>query len=76
MRLRLDPVTADGAGPGPNLLVGDLQQLQHHGMGAHVPEQPLLLLPALAPRCALLHAQLAQPDQDLGRQSRPASPKF
>lgn len=59
--------------PRTDLLVRDLQQLQHHGVRAHVPEQPLLLLPALAPRRALLHAQLAEPDQDLGEQRQGAS---
>lgn len=35
-----------GARPS-HLLIGDLQQFEHHGMSAHVPQQPLLLLPAL-----------------------------
>lgn len=48
-----------------HLLVGDLQQLQHHGVGAHVPEQALLLLPALPHRCALLNTEFAESDQNL-----------
>lgn len=34
-------------------------------MRAHVPQQPLLLLPTLPDRDALLHTQLAQAKQDL-----------
>lgn len=48
-----------------HLLVGDLQQLQHHGMGAHVPEQALLLLPALPHRGALLDTEFAESNQNL-----------
>ena len=33
--------------PGTDLLVGDLQQLQDHTVGPHVPQQSLLLLLAL-----------------------------
>ena len=35
-----------GASPS-HLLIGDLQQFEHHSMSSHVPQQPLLLLPAL-----------------------------
>lgn len=56
------------------LLVGDLQQLQHHRVRAHVPQQALLLLAALAHGRALLHAQLAEPDQDLRRTARVGAP--
>lgn len=35
-----------GASPS-YLLIGDLQQFEHHSMSSHVPQQPLLLLPAL-----------------------------
>lgn len=48
-----------------HLLVGDLQQLQHHGMGTHVPEQALLLLPALPHRGALLDTEFAESNQNL-----------
>ena len=48
-----------------HLLVGDLQQLQHHGVGAHVPEQALLLLPALPHGCTLLNTEFAESDQNL-----------
>lgn len=44
-----------------NLLVGDLQQVQHHSVGAHVLQQPLLLQAALLTGIA----QLAEPKQDL-----------
>lgn len=49
------------------LLVWDLQQLQDHGVRPHVPQQPLLLLPALPAREAFLDAELAEPQQDLGK---------
>lgn len=49
----------------PHLLVRDLQQLQHHGVSPHVPQESLLLLPALPHRGPLLHAELAEPQQDL-----------
>lgn len=49
------------------LLVWDLQELQDHGVRPHVPQQPLLLLPALPTREAFLDAQLAEPQQDLER---------
>lgn len=32
-----------------HLLVGDLQELQHHTVSSHVPQQPLLLLLTLLP---------------------------
>lgn len=44
-----------------NLLVGDLQQVQHHSVGTHVLQQPLLLQAALLTGIA----QLAEPKQDL-----------
>lgn len=44
-----------------NLLVGDLQQVQHHSVGAHVLQQPLLLQAALLTGIT----QLAEPKQDL-----------
>ena len=48
-----------------HLLVGDLQQLQHHGVGAHVPEQALLLLSALPHGRTLLNTEFAESDQNL-----------
>lgn len=44
-----------------NLLIGDLQQVQHHSVGAHVLQQPLLLQAALLTGIT----QLAEPKQDL-----------
>lgn len=42
------PTLGSSLGANPSyLLIGDLQQFKHHGMSAHVPQQPLLLLPAL-----------------------------
>lgn len=57
-----------GASPS-HLLVGDLQQLQHHSMGTHVPQQSLLLLPALPHRRALLNTELAKSNQNLREKS-------
>lgn len=57
------------------LLVGDLQQLQHHGVGAHVPEQALLLLPALPHGCALLNTEFAETDQNLAGRKIKVSPQ-
>lgn len=48
-----------------HLLVGDLQELQHHTVSSHVPQQPLLLLLTLLPRTSLLDAQLTETQQDL-----------
>ena len=58
-----------------HLLVGDLQQLQHHGVGAHVPEQALLLLPALPHGCALLNTEFAESDQNLVGRKIKVSPQ-
>lgn len=57
--------------PGAHLLVGNLQQFQYHSMGTHVPQQALLLLPALPHSRALLNTQSAESDQNLvGRKNR------
>ena len=55
-----------------HLLVGDLQQLEHHCVRAHVPEQALLLLLALPHGGALLHAEFAEPNQDLSERETPS----
>lgn len=60
-----------GGGPA-HLLVGNLQQLQHHGVRAHVPQQALLLLPALPHRRALLNTEFAQPNQNLSERKSPS----
>lgn len=48
-----------------DLLIGDLQELQHHAVSSHVPQQPLLLLLGLLPGAALLDTQLTEAQQDL-----------
>lgn len=45
----------------PHLLVGDLQQVQHHSMSPHVLQKPLLLHTTLLARVT----QLTEPHQDL-----------
>lgn len=52
------------------LLVWDLQKLQDHGVRTHVPQQPLLLLPALPTGQTFLDAQLAEPKQDLNKRRK------
>lgn len=44
-----------------NLLVGNLQQVQHHSVGAHVLQQPLLLQATLLTGIT----QLTEPKQNL-----------
>lgn len=68
---KCQPTLGSSLGASPShLLIGDLQQFKHHGMSTHVPQQPLLLLPALPHWSALLHTQLAKSNQNLRGRSQ------
>lgn len=71
LRKTRGPATLWGGGLA-HLLVGDLQQLQHHGVRAHVPQKPLLLLPAFPHGRALLDTEFAEADQNLSEREIPS----